>query len=232
MHRLLLLLAALASTGCTTPSHRPLPTVARVDLTRYAGRWYEIARLPNPFQNDRARAIADYTVQADGSVKVVNTELREDGHSKAIEGRATAVAGSGDARLQVKFGGLAALAPSRAEGNYWIIALEPDYSVALVGTPSRKYLWLLARTSHLKAATRQRYLEKARALGFPVERIISPRSLLSVTREPERSLPYPILQDQVDLERNAAPASGRVGILPAGSGILPESFGSGPVIGL
>ncbi len=170
--RLVLLLTALALAGCTENS-APLPTVAQVDLTRYAGRWYEIARLPNFFQKEGGRAIAEYTAESDGSVKVRNTELRDGSTEKAVEGRATAVPGSGNARLQVRFGGFAALAPVPAEGNYWIIGLEPDYSVALVGTPDRKYLWLLARDSHLSPAIRDRHLADARRLGFPTEKILT-----------------------------------------------------------
>jgi apolipoprotein D and lipocalin family protein len=170
--RFFLLLAVLVFAGCGT-DNPPLPTVAQVDLSRYAGRWYEIARLPNFFQKDGARATADYTVQDDGSVKVRNTELRADGGQKAVEGRATAVEGSGNARLQVRFDGLAGLAPVAAEGNYWIIGLEPDYSVALVGTPDRKFLWLLARTPKLPASARDRHLARARELGFPTEKILT-----------------------------------------------------------
>ncbi len=166
-----LLAVAFIFTGCAHPA-RPLPTAAKVDLSRYAGRWFEVARLPNPFQRADARATAEYTVQPDGSVKVRNTELRPDGRAKSIEGRATAVPGSGNARLRVKFGGLAALAPLPAEGNYWIIQLEPDYSAALVGTPSRNYLWLLARSADLPAKTQTRLIQRATELGFPTGQLI------------------------------------------------------------
>lgn len=167
----LLLTTALLFAGCAT-QRAPLPTVAAVDLARYAGRWHEIARLPNFFQKAGARATADYTALADGSIKVVNTETHADGTQKSVEGRATAVPGSGQARLRVKFGGLAALAPAAREGNYWIVALAPDYSVALVGTPDRKFLWLLARDPQLSERTRRGWLARARQLGFPVERVL------------------------------------------------------------
>lgn len=166
-----LLALAFIFTGCAhhTP---PLPTAARVDLSRYAGRWFEVARLPNPFQRADAQATAEYTVLPDGRVKVLNTERRPDGRAKSIEGRAVAVPGSGNARLRVKFSGLAALAPVPAEGNYWIIQLEPDYSAALVGTPDRKYLWLLARSPQPNPKTRSRLITRARELGFAVDRLI------------------------------------------------------------
>lgn len=149
-------------------------TADKVDLQRYAGRWHEIARLPNSFQRDDSGATANYTPQADGSVRVVNTERRPDGSTRTATGRATVVEGSGGARLRVKFDGLAALVPAAAEGNYWIIDLAPDYSSALVGTPDRKFLWLLARRPDLPAAAKERHLRRAREQGFDTTRLISP----------------------------------------------------------
>lgn len=167
----LLALAALFS-GCAQEAARPLPTASHVDLKRYSGQWYEIARLPNFFQRDDSSAIAEYTPNPDGSVRVRNTELRPNGTRKAIEGRADAVLGSEQARLKVRFGGLAGLAPVSKEGNYWIIEVAPDYSMALVGTPDRKYLWLLARSPKPNVAKRDHLIAKARSLGFPVDKLI------------------------------------------------------------
>ena len=124
---------------------RPMRTAESVDLKRYVGLWYEIARLPNSFQQDDSRATAEYTLKNDGSVHVVNTEYRPDGSDKIATGQATVVPDSRGSRLRVEFGGLASLVPVSKQGNYWIIALAPDYSVALVGTPDRRFLWLLAR---------------------------------------------------------------------------------------
>ena len=158
--------------ACSSPPHQPLPTVPIVDLKRYSGHWYEIARLPNRFQHDQSRATANYTLEPGGKVKVRNTEYRPDGHQKSIEGQAVPVEGSHNARLRVQFSGLASLAISPAEGNYWIIALEPDYSAALVGTPDRDYLWLLARSPNFPPASRDRLIQRAKALHCPVEKLI------------------------------------------------------------
>jgi apolipoprotein D and lipocalin family protein len=170
--RLLGLLLSTFVVGCATKPQPLLRTAAAVDLNRYAGRWFEIARLPSFFQRDDSRATADYAVQADGTVRVVNTEHRPDGTTRIAIGAATAVAESGGSRLRVKFTGLAALAPVPHEGNYWIIALAPDYSVALVGTPDRRFLWLLARRSNLSPAIRQRYLDFAKREGFASEKAL------------------------------------------------------------
>ncbi len=158
----------------------PLPTVPHVDLARYAGTWHEIARLPNWFQRSCERSQARYTPCGDGSLQVVNTCLKASGRSSSIEGTATPVPGSGNARLRVKFGGLAALVPAAREGNYWIIALgenAPDapYDWALVGTPDRRFLWILARQPCLPPEVLGQLKDQARCLGFDVARLVVAR---------------------------------------------------------
>jgi len=140
----------------------------------YRGQGGSGTRLPNSFQRDDSRATADYTVQGDGSVRVVNTEYRPDGTRKSATGQATVVENSGGGRLRVKFSGLAALVPAAKEGNYWIMALAPDYSAALVGTPDRKFLWLLSRRADMPTEVKERYLQQARTEGFDTSKMISP----------------------------------------------------------
>lgn len=168
--------AATALVSCATArSYPPLRTAGqtgKVDIGRYAGHWYEQARLPNSFQKDDASAEAHYTLLPESVVQVVNTETRADGSRHTAKGKATAVPGSGNSRLRVKFEGLAALVPAAEEGNYWIIKLAPDYSVALVGTPDRKFLWLLSRQRNLPPAEKTSYLEEARRQGFDTYRLI------------------------------------------------------------
>ncbi|HAL72497.1 MAG TPA: hypothetical protein DCP71_12055 [Verrucomicrobiales bacterium] len=112
--------------SCTSGKNLPpLATAGPVDLQRYSGLWFEQFRLPNSFQNDEATAEARYTPQPDGSVRVVNTEVRPDGTRKTATGTATAVPGSRNSRLRVKFDGLAAgkgvaVCPDRAEAEAFI----------------------------------------------------------------------------------------------------------------
>ncbi|TDU73337.1 apolipoprotein D and lipocalin family protein [Prosthecobacter fusiformis] len=159
----------------STKDTKTLPTAAKVDIQRYMGQWYEIFRLPNQFQRDDSRAEALYTMQPDGTVKVLNTEIRPDGTQKKVSGTATAISDGKNSRLRVTFEGLASLVPVSKEGNYWIIRVAPDYSTALVGTPDRKYLWLLSRTPQISPTRRSAYESEAARLGFDTKRLLHQR---------------------------------------------------------
>ena len=151
-------LAALALTACKAPD-APLPTVAAVDLDRYYGTWYEIARLPNRFQSMCASDIRA-TYRPDGeNVSVLNQCRTADGKLEQADGIAKVVAGSQGARLRVSF-----FRPFY--GDYWVLDLDPAYRWVLVGEPSRKYAWVLARDPELDAATLNALLDRAAALGF------------------------------------------------------------------
>ncbi len=163
------LLAGCAKNSTATTS---LPTVASVDIERYRGLWYEVARLPNAFQQDDSKATAEYAPAPKSSIYVRNIEFRPDGTTKAAEGSAKVVEGSNGARLKVRFKGLAALVPAPSEGNYWVIDLQPDYSFAVVGTPNRKFLWLLARDRKPSRKVFDAAVAKAKALGFATENLI------------------------------------------------------------
>ena len=173
--RLLAGLALLPLAACVTPPAGPPPqTVAAVDLARYAGRWYEIARYPNSFQDGRGRVceevVASYTPRPDGTLGVLNTcrDAGDGGREIAASASAYAVEGSGNSRLRVSF-----FWPFY--GDYWVIGLDPDYRWAVVGTPSREYLWILARTPALAAGDYTEAVGIARAQGFDIGRLRSTR---------------------------------------------------------
>lgn len=151
--------AALALlVGCATPQP-PLPTVQSVDLARYVGTWHEIARLPNRFQAMCASDIrAQYRIDGD-RLTVLNSCRTADGKLEQAEGIARVVEGSQGAKLRVSF-----FRPFY--GDYWVLDLDPDYRWVLVGEPSRRYAWVLARAPQLDAATLDSLLAKAAALGF------------------------------------------------------------------
>ena len=151
----------------------PLPTVPSVDLGRYAGTWHEVARLPNWFQRSCVRSTARYIAHADGSMTVINTCTKANCHQTSIEGVATAVPCSGNARLRVKFDGLASLVPASREGNYWIIALDQEgYQWAMVGTPDRRFLWILSRQPCLAPQVYECLKQQACRLGFDVNSLV------------------------------------------------------------
>jgi len=156
--------AELASAEATT--RPPLRTVERVDLSRYTGIWYEIARYPNRFQRDcQSDTTAEYSLRKDGKVQVVNSCRQKDGKVKTARGTAKVSDKTTNAKLRVTF-----FWPFY--GDYWVIGLSPDYRYAIVGEPKRKYLWILSRTPEMDETTYQETVEQIRAAGYDPERLI------------------------------------------------------------
>lgn len=142
----------------------PLPVVERVDLTRYMGVWHEVAKFPNSFQRGCTCTTATYGLRPDGKVSVLNACGTADGRGRRARGWAKVADPSTNAKLKVTF-----FWPFF--GDYWILDLDPDYRRVLVGTPDRKYLWILARDRDLPEADYQALVARAAALGFPVARL-------------------------------------------------------------
>jgi len=151
--------------------HAEPRTVPHVDIARYMGTWYEIARLPMRHEpEDGTDITAHYTLQDDGKVEVRN-RMRRNGEIEESVGEATAVDDTGS-KLEVSFlpEGLRWIPFTR--GDYWILALDESYTVALVGSPDRKYLWLLAREPQVDEVTRTHYLAIAEQQGFDLSPLI------------------------------------------------------------
>jgi apolipoprotein D and lipocalin family protein len=152
----------------------PLRVIDSVELTRYAGRWYEAARLPNKFQDHCAGdVVVHYAPRSDGRIDVVNRCRTFTGKVDQARGVARKAGdGTSTARLEVRFAP-AILSFLRAVwGDYWIIGLGPEYTWAVVGTPNREYLWILSRTPEMSEASYARALEIARGNGFDVTRVV------------------------------------------------------------
>jgi apolipoprotein D and lipocalin family protein len=152
----------------------PLGVAPSVDLARYSGRWYEVARLPNRFEEKCASDVtADYTLLGADRVKVVNQCRKKDGRTSKAEGEARLADKNGaNSRLKVRFApGFLSLLPF-VWGDYQIIELAPDYSHALVGEPGRKYLWILSRTPRMDEAAYRRLSERAASEGFDVTKLV------------------------------------------------------------
>ncbi len=156
--------AADAASDAASDSPPPRP-VEGIDLERYAGRWYEISRIPNWFQAGCARGTtATYTLGPDGRIEVVNRCRRADGSENEARGVARVVDTATNARLEVSF--VRFLGKSFFWGDYWVIGLGADYEYALVGTPDRKFGWVLARTPTLEPGVTATINAELRAQGY------------------------------------------------------------------
>jgi apolipoprotein D and lipocalin family protein len=144
----------------------PLATVKHVELSRYVGVWYEIASFPQRFQRGCTGTTATYTLRADGEIDVRNRCCKDtlDGVEKQALGRARVVDRSTNAKLEVSF-----FRPFW--GAYWIIDLDDDYAYAVVGHPSRDYLWILSRTATLPEATYSAIIARLAAKGYETARL-------------------------------------------------------------
>jgi apolipoprotein D and lipocalin family protein len=166
------LAAAAALQAAVAAPQTPVRTVPFVDLDRYAGDWFEVARFPNRFQRQCVGDVrASYARRADGRVDVLN-QCRTDDRRIEARGIARVVDDRTFARLKVRFAPAWLAFLPIVWGDYWIIGLAEDYSWAVVGSPDREYLWILARTPRLDDESTAAALAIARANGFDVERLI------------------------------------------------------------
>lgn len=158
--------AISALPGCVEYGRPSLPVVPRVDLARYAGKWYEIASYPAPFQRGCTGTTAEYTLLENGRVKVVNRcfDGSLSGPERRIEGTARVVDRETGAKLAVTF-----FWPF--EGPYWILMLDEDYQYAVVGEPARAYLWILSRTPTMDEATYESILAELPAFDYDPSRL-------------------------------------------------------------
>ena len=169
--QIFLLASLLAMTMTQAPA--TVRTVPAVDLDRYAGDWFEVARYPNWFQRNCASDVrASYARRADGRIDVVNRCARADGSVIQARGVARLADAETPAKLKVRFAPAVLSFLPFVWGDYWIIGLADDYSWAVVGSPDRKYLWILARTPRLDSAAFERAVAAARANAFDPARLV------------------------------------------------------------
>lgn len=152
--------------GCT-PGKNSLKVVENVDIERYTGTWYEIARLPNRFEEGLKCVTATYQLREDGKISVINS-------GRQIENPDTKEEAKGWAKIPNK------KTPGKLKvtffwpffGKYWILDLGKDYNYALVGSPSRKYLWILSRHKTMEETEYKKLLNKAENMGFDTSSMI------------------------------------------------------------
>lgn len=143
-----------------------LKTVEHVDVTKYMGTWYEIAKLPQKYENGLVGVTANYSLLANGKVGVLNKGYVNDfnGIEKTAKGKARVVDSTTNAKLKVSF-----FWPFSAD--YWILELGKEYEYAVVGEDSRKYLWILSRTPQMDEAVYNEVLKRVQAWGFDITKL-------------------------------------------------------------
>jgi len=172
--------ASMPSLAQTAPEPRPLAAeasravtpIAALDVPRYMGAWFEIAKFPNRFQRKCVRnTTAEYALQGDGAVRVTNRCVTAQGDTIEAVGRARQVGGPTSAKLEVR------LAPAWLSflpmvwGDYWVIDLDADHSLAAVGEPQRNHLWVLSRSPQVDSAAYQALLGRLAKQGFDTGRL-------------------------------------------------------------
>ncbi|MBF7687146.1 lipocalin family protein [Acinetobacter rathckeae] len=143
-----------------------------VDLSKYLGQWYEIARLPNYFQNSKSyNTSANYVLNPDQTIAVTNRCIDKKGRHKIAKGTAF-VQNKGNSQLKVSFLPKCLQWLPYTKGDYWILRLDEDYQTALIGDGQHKYLWLLARTPNIADETCQSFLDTAIEQGYDLSSLI------------------------------------------------------------
>ncbi|CUI02740.1 lipoprotein Blc [Janthinobacterium sp. CG23_2] len=166
MMKTLLVVMAFLLAGCVSKP-ADIEPVATFDSSQYLGKWYEIARLDHSFERGLSRVTADYSMRADGGIKVVNRGYNaEKAEWKESVGKAYFVEKPDVGYLKVSFFG-------PFYGSYIVFDLEREnYSYSLISGPDKSYFWLLSRTPTMDEATKKRLVAKAQALGFDTSKLI------------------------------------------------------------
>jgi len=180
-----LIISLFVFASCATLQTSSVKVVPHVDLSKYTGTWYEIARYPNRFQEGCVGAVANYTLRKDGTIEVINKcrigNLQ--GRIVTATGKAWVVDRDTNAKLKVTY-----LMPT--QGDYWIIDLGQNYEYAVVGHPERKYLWILSRTPGMDEGLYKQILERLKVQGYDVSRLLkTPQAEMPKAQEPQAKQP-------------------------------------------
>ena len=168
----LLAVLALVCAASLAQAAEPLTTVTALDVPRYMGTWYEIAKFPNWFQKKCAGDTrAEYRAQADGTVQVINRCRLDSGEMTDAVGSARQVGGATSPKLQVRFAPAWLAFIPAVWGNYWVIDLDESYQLVAVSEPSREYLWVLSRTPKVDQKSYQALLGRLAQMGLEIARL-------------------------------------------------------------
>jgi apolipoprotein D and lipocalin family protein len=165
-------LHAAAQTAATPTTLPPVNTIAALDVPRYMGTWYEIAKFPNRFQAKcAANTRASYLATTDGSVQVLNSCVTADGSAIDALGLAKQVGGATSPKLQVRFAPAWLSWLPMVWGDYWVIDLDADYQLAAVSDAKRDYLWVLSRTPHISDKAYDALMARLKAQSFDISKL-------------------------------------------------------------
>ena len=175
MRFVIALFASLILAGCATHGDDSLApkTAGEVNLKRYQGKWYELARMPMYFQRNCAQSEAHYSLKPNGEIDVLNRCLTAEWKWEEARGTAVAQVPGKTDKLWVNFDNwFTRLLPGVVKGDYWVLYVSDDYQTAIVGNPNRRYLWLLSRSPDVSVQTRELLLGEAQSRGYDTERLI------------------------------------------------------------
>ncbi|UCV09688.1 lipocalin family protein [Dechloromonas denitrificans] len=154
------------------PAHSALSTIAALDVPRYMGTWFEIAKFPNWFQKKCTGGTkAEYSLKNDGMVQVINRCRAEGGETIEAIGAARQIGPATSPKLEVRF------APEWLSflpfvwGDYWVIDLDERYQLVAVSEPKKEYLWILARTPNIDPNDYKNLLARLRQKGFDLRKL-------------------------------------------------------------
>lgn len=151
---------------------QPLQTIQSLDVPRYMGTWFEIAKYPNRFQKQCvSNTSAEYFLQKDGTVQVLNRCQLASGEMNEVEGQARQLGGLKSPKLEVRFAPAWLSWLPMVWGDYWVIDLDTEYQLVAVSEPSREYLWVLARTQQVDKAKFDALLQRLKAKGFDLSKL-------------------------------------------------------------
>jgi len=188
-----LIFALAAGLALATPAAGDLgdpATIAHADVDRFMGRWYEIARMPNRRESNCVRdVVATYERRNASAIRIVNVCRTADGELERVQGVARIRDGDSKAKLELRYAPLALAWLPFLWDDWWILEAAPEYTYMMTGDPSRRSLWIYARTPALDEATYGTLIAHAAAQGYDTSRLVrTPQTVTQTTPEMPRAV--------------------------------------------
>ena len=167
-YKFIMIFMVLSFIGCAQPDKNRIDnsTIKSLDLNRYLGTWYEIARFPHSFEKNLVGVTANYSLREDGMIRVLNKGYKKslDGKLSVAEGKAKIPDPNDSGKLKVSFFWI-------FYGDYYILELDENYQYVMIGSSTDKYFWILSRTPQMDESIYQMLLDKARKRGYNLDKL-------------------------------------------------------------